>query len=217
MVFCYFSKRMVFGKGLIHSVLGLLMSSKELFLLLFIIPTIAIWIHIDLTAINLIYFIATELILAHVIYGGYVILKGQEKVNLLAYSLAFVVWLCLLLLFGKWADTITEWFISLIVIFLVALIFHFYSRTITRKKYVQELCNYKIYIEISGIILAWLGIVLTKLFQHDMTLGISNIILILIINYIIFFRRKAYDKLVPQLKKSRYLILKNSKFSLLNK
>ena len=72
---------MVFGKGLIHSVLGLLMSSKELFLQLFIIPTIAIWIHIDLTAINLIYFIATELILAHVIYGGSVILKGQEKLS----------------------------------------------------------------------------------------------------------------------------------------
>jgi hypothetical protein len=171
-----------------------IISARNIAIVLFLVPTIAMLIKVDFTILNLAYFFATELILIHSLYVGYLVLNEHAKVSYILTGLATGIWLILLILFSRGINDPVKWFAALMLVLVLGVLFQTYSSEIAKKKYVKEFCKYKVRTEMWSIILAWGALLLTKYFQEGIVIGIGNILVILAINYLIF-RHGAYKKL----------------------
>lgn len=171
-------------------------SSRLAFFFAFIISTISVTINLEFSLVNLLYLISTELIFAHVLFGGYVILRDQKNFSALLSWFGVLLWLCLMVLFTEWIDKPVRWFLALIIIFAIALVFHSYAMKVNKNKHIRELANRKLYVEICGIFFGWLGIALTKIVQKDLTLGLINLAVVIFVNYIILFKMRIYRKVI---------------------
>jgi len=168
--------------------------SKIFFVLLFLIPAVATLIGLEWTFLNIFFIIATQIILAHAIYAGYRVLKQQEKMNFIQYLLLGGIWIAMLVLFSDW-KTLDRWFISLILILGIGMLFNLYTKSVSKQYYIKEFCKGKTYVDLVGLALGICGVIFVKISQHYFVLGILNILIILIINYIVFFKIRLFDKL----------------------
>jgi len=171
-----------------------LIDSKIFFILLFLIPAIAFLIGLTWTLLNVLFVVATELILAHVVYVGYAVLRQQEKMNLVQYLLLGAVWLGMLIFFSEW-DSLTGWFLALIAIFILGLTFHGYTRKVSKQESLKEFCNGKFYVDLVGLFLGVCGVIFVRVFERDLLLGVLNLVAIIVVNYIIFFKIRLFDKI----------------------
>lgn len=169
-------------------------STKNIFLILFLVPTIAMLMKVDFTILNLLYFLAAELILIHSLYIGYLVLNEHAKMSYILMGLAAGVWLILLIFFSRGINDPVKWFAALLLVLVLGVLFQTYSAEITKKKYVKEFCKYKIRTEMWSIVLAWAALLLTKRFQESLVIGLGNIVVIIIVNYLIF-KHRAYKKI----------------------
>lgn len=135
--------------------------------------------------------ISSLLLVAHISYGGWFIMARYKKTDtfitiigiIIAASLAWMVF----------SIGTANWFWSLIVAFLSAILFHLHLRRRLNRVCLQEFCNYKIFIESYGVILCLGGFIFSLFFpQQDLLLGILNLLFVLRLNWLIFFKKKLY-------------------------
>jgi hypothetical protein len=171
-----------------------LTNSKILFIILFLIPAVAFLVGLEWTLINLLLVVATELTLAHAMYAGYIMLKQQEKMNFLQYSLLGSIWIVMLIFFSNW-ENITKWFFILIAVLVIGIVFNLYTKYASKQEHIKEFCKTKTYVDIVGLVLGICGVVFIKLAQKDLFLAIVNLGTIVFINYFVFFKIRLFDKL----------------------
>jgi hypothetical protein len=171
-----------------------LRDSKMFFILLFLIPAVAAFIGLEWTFLNVFFVIATQIILAHAIYAGYRVLKQQEKMNFIQYLLLGTIWIMMLVLFSDW-QTPRGWLLSLILILGVGILFNLYTKNISKQYHIKEFCKGKTYVDFVGLALGLCGVVFVKISQHYFILGVLNLLIIIAINYIVFFKIRLFDKL----------------------
>ncbi|MBP7057943.1 glycosyltransferase family 2 protein [Candidatus Gracilibacteria bacterium] len=139
------------------------------------------------------FIIASLLLSPHITYGGYFILSRLKKtdplVNLFGFCVAISQIFMLLNVFYP-----PYWLLGVIISFIFAILFHTRIKTLLSRICLQEFCNYKIFIEAYGIILSVLGIITYFLLPWIIpALGILNILFILRLNWLIFFKKRLYS------------------------
>ena len=136
--------------------------------------------------------ISTLLIFIHIIYAGCSIFKKEKHVDIFIFIVASLI--CgFLAVLVKTIPYPLLWFFCLQAIFFSAILFHCYYKSKTSQPYLKEFCNYKIYIEIYGIILSCVGILFYSLFHlHTAFLGALTLIFIIKLNYSIFKKKRIY-------------------------
>ena len=175
-----------------------MIQKNEFFIFLFIIPAVAFLIGLEWNLINVLFVIATELTLAHAIYVSYAVLKRQEKLNFIQYTLLGTIWIGMLLFFSEW-NTLLGWFLRLVVILFIGVIFHWYTVTWgSQSKTFKDFCKGKLYVDLVGLFLGICGVIFVKLSQRDLLLAILNLGIIILINYVIFFKLELFNKIGSQ-------------------
>lgn len=144
---------------------------------------------------SILYFIATELLMAHIIYGGYVIFQKQENIKIHNSLMAMIIWILTITLLPLTLNKPLLWFGSLQIIFMFAILFHLTSKNLTKKTELKKFCDYKINLEVGGVIFSITGVVLNLLFPENILIAVLNLIVIIYLNIKIFFLDKAYEKL----------------------
>lgn len=143
------------------------------------------------------FIISNALLIPHISYGGYFILSRFKKIDPLVMTAGTGVTVSLILMLMNTFNPV-YWFTSLAVAFVFAILFHLRIRSILTKVSLQEFCSYKIFIEAYGIILCLAGIfTITVLPFMIPALGILNIIFILRLNWLIFFKKRLYKLEYP--------------------
>lgn len=136
--------------------------------------------------------ISTLLVFTHILYGGYFLFKKESRIDVIVVTLSFLIYGCLFF-FVKVATRPFLWFFWLQIIFICAMALHLYYKSKLKDIYLQEFCNYKLYVEISGIILSALGMLLYRLFPRHLFILEALILASLIkFNLSIFMKKKLY-------------------------
>jgi hypothetical protein len=138
------------------------------------------------------FIISSALLIPHISYGGYCILSHFKRFDPLVTAAGTGVLLALVVFLFNILNPI-GWFVSLAIAFAFAILFHVRLRSVIPKVSLQEFCNYKIFIEAYGILLCLAGI-FTVTFLPFMipAIGILNVIFVLRLNWLIFFKKKLY-------------------------
>ena len=136
--------------------------------------------------------ISTALIIIHVLYGGYFLFKKEKRIDILVLFFASLIYICFIFLIYNINHPFL-WFLGLQALFVLAMPFHYYYRSKLTRIYLQEFCNYKLYIEIYAILLCFLGMALSLILPgHKIILGVLSLIFIIRLNILIFRKKKLY-------------------------
>jgi len=147
---------------------------------------------IGITISSLLFAISTVLIVIHVLYGGYFLYKKENRFDAIALFFAFLIFSCLLFIISNITRPLF-WFLGSLAVFSFAMPLHFYYRSRIKQVYLQEFCNYKLYIEVYAIILLSIGVIFYCFFpEHKSLLGALSLIFILRLNLLIFSKKKLY-------------------------
>ncbi len=145
-----------------------------------------------MTANDIIYIIASLLLVPHIAYGGYFIIKKLNKFDFIVLALGLAVAVSQVAMLLNVFRPV-DWFIWLVITFLFAVPFHTRIRMLADRISLQEFCNYKIYIEVYGIILSILGIgLITLLPTGNIIPGLLTVVFILRLNWLIFAKKDLY-------------------------
>lgn len=140
----------------------------------------------------LIFALCSLLICSHVLFAGHYILNKAENINLLIAVFAWTLYVLLLLL-NFYAGYPIFWFMILAVMFIWAASFHMYYKTRIAQVYLQEYCNYKIFLELGGVLLGAFGIIFIIIFpRHPHIIGLVTLIVITKLNLNIIKRKALY-------------------------
>jgi len=143
------------------------------------------------------FIISGALLIPHISYGGYFILSRFRRFDPLAMTAGAGVTVSLVLMLINTFNPI-YWFTSLAVAFVFAILFHLRIRSLLTKISLREYCNYKIFIEAYGILLCAAGIFTVTLLPFLVpAMGILNIVFILRLNWILLFKKRAYNLAYP--------------------
>lgn len=143
--------------------------------------------------------ISTFLLCIHIIYGGYYILKKENKINFILALLCGTIGLCLISLVVNIPQPLF-WIISLQSALFLAIFFHSLYKKRLSTIYLKEYCNYKIHIDIYGIVLGFLGLLFLTFFPSQTTVfSIISIYFILRLNFLILIKKKAYKMYYPDI------------------
>lgn len=162
-----------------------------IFLWLILVTLLFLKITINLSYV--LFGISTILIFSHVLYGGYFLFKKENRINTFVFFITLLIYICLIFLVQTIAYPFL-WFFWLQIMFLCAAVFHRYYKSKLIHVYLQEFCNYKLCIEIGGIILCFLGMVCYLIFpSYTVILGALTLIFIIRFNIFIFKKKKLYN------------------------
>ncbi len=170
----------------------ILMRSKTAFLCGALIPAIYTLFFFNFTLISFLYLISTELLLLHVIYGGYVVFRDHEK-HLPFYSgIGLIVWALVITILPMNINNPPYWFLSLLIIFIFALVYHWSARATTLNKNLKKLCAIKMKLEIRGILFSVICLFLSIKLGFDLILAWVNLVAIILTNVDLLFKTKVY-------------------------
>lgn len=157
-------------------------------------------IKIKMSGMDLLFFkISTFLLCAHILYGGYYLFKKERRINLPVLFFCAIIGLCLVFLIINTPKPFL-WIISLQAVFFFAMPLHLFYKKYLSDVYLQEFCNYKIYIEIYSIMLGFLGLLMLGFFpSQTILLSIITLCLILRLNFFIFCKKKLYKMHYPNI------------------
>lgn len=143
--------------------------------------------------VSLIYALTALLIFTHVVYAGFYVINQSRYLDPVIAALVVIIY-AVLALFAVSLNQPLYWFMWLGVVFVLALVFHSYYKGRSIEVYLQEFCNYKIYIEISGIICCFIGIAILNLVHPNrFVVPVLTLLCVLNMNYSIFIKRKLYQ------------------------
>ena len=177
------------GRIEIHTVL----SNRRFFYFIWIILFLLLLTNITAGLASILFGISSIMVYTHIFYGGYFLFKKEDHVNSAVFFLTALIYAGLIF-FVIQADRPFFWFLTLQLIFLSAIALHLYYKSKVTKVYLKEFCNYKIYIEITGIILNFLGMVFYLVLSvHPAVWAGLALISIIKFNLLIFRQKKLYD------------------------
>ena len=149
-----------------------------------------------MTAIQILLWISNLILLVNISYGAFFILVRYKKTDAFIATIAVMVPAALANMVLS-TGTI-NWYWSLIVAFLCAILFHLHIRRRLTSIYLQEYCNYKIFIETYGIILSVAGIIATLLLPPmELITAILMLAFIVRLTWLLLFKKKAYQMKYP--------------------
>jgi hypothetical protein len=162
------------------------------YILVWITLTAILAARLDGTATALVWSVASFLLHTHIVFAGYfTFMQDYARPGIRAFFLPALIGLVAMSWFAR-APLV--WLLSLALLFSFAVVFHSLLRGATAKIWFQEFCNYKIYIEISGITGALLGaIILLLLPGWSLALGIVTVLYTLSLNWKIFHTKRLYS------------------------
>jgi len=166
-------------------------SKRWFYAVLWIILSLCLAFRIEPNAFTILFSISTLLIYTHVLCAGYYIFKRENRANPATIFFVILVYFSLLM-FVFFMRIPFLWFMWLGTTFIFAFFFHLIYKANLAKEYLKEYCNYKLYIEIYGIILCFVGMMLSSYYRYYLLLAILNLFYILKINYTIIFKKKIY-------------------------
>ncbi len=139
-----------------------------------------------------IFSLCSLLICSHVLFAGHYILNKAGNIDLPVASLAWMLYIFLLLL-NFCIGYPMFWFMILSIMFLGAAGFHLYYKRRIQQVYLREYCNYKITLEIGGIFLGVFGIMFIFIFpNHQNIVGLLTFLVIAKLNLNILKRKDLY-------------------------
>lgn len=172
-------------------------SAWQFFVVLWIILFLVLLLGIKYLFSDIVFGLATVLIFTHVIYGGYFLFKKEGHVNDTVVILTAAIYTNLIFYTINTARPLV-WFIFMEGAFLFAIALHLYYRSRLRQTYLKEFCNYKVYVEITGMIFAALGIVFCLIFpSHREILALIVIAAIIKFNLTVLRKKKLYRIAYP--------------------
>ena len=140
----------------------------------------------------LVFLLCSLLIYSHVLYAGYYLFNKAANINLLIAVSAWILY-ALLALLNFCVNYPRLWFISLGIMFMSAASLHIYYRTRIKQVYLQEYCNYKIFLEVGGTFLSVVGILLLYIYpKYPYVAGLVTLIVIIKLNLNILKRKELY-------------------------
>ena len=173
----------------IHSVL----SNRLFFYIIWFILFFLLLSKITPNSVSIFFSISAILVYTHIFYGGYFLFKKENQIDFIVSFLAALIYAGLIF-FVMQINQPFFWFLSLQLIFLLAIWLHLYYKSKVSQIYLKEFCNYKIYVEITGIILNFLGMVFYSLFPvYKAVWGALVLISIVKFNIVIFKKKRLYD------------------------
>ncbi len=173
----------------IHSVL----SNRLFFYIIWFILFFLLLSKIAPSSVSILFGISAILVYTHIFYGGYYLFKKENQIDFIVSFLAALIYAGLIF-FVTQINQPLFWFLSLQLIFLSAIWLHLYYQSKVTQVYLKEFCNYKIYIEITGIILNFLRMVFCLLFPtHQAIWGALALIFIIKFNWLIFKKKRLYN------------------------
>ncbi len=151
-----------------------------------------------MNVLEVIFLVVTVLLVTHVVFAGYfvntyihTIANRRSRVILMFVELWCAVLLLALMYFMLHP---LYWTLTLLLFFVSAIIYHSYLKKITSEIELQEFCNYKIYIELCGVVVCFIGIFLLILFPTFIVdVAIFMTIILLYFNFQIFYKKKLYQ------------------------
>ncbi len=169
------------------------LTASALFVFLWLILTFLLFLKITINFSSALFGISTILIFTHVLYGGYFLLKRENQIDVSVFFLESLIYICLVFLVYNIVYPVL-WFFWVQVMFLCAMVFHSYYKSKLTQVYLKEFCNYKLYIEIYGIILCFLGMLFHAFFpSHTAILGTLSLIFVVGLNNAIFRKKRLYS------------------------
>jgi len=167
--------------------------SSMLTILLWLILAILLFARINISFHSIIFSISTILIFTHVLYAGYFIFSKKEKIDIYIILFFSIIYICLIFFIAN-VSNVFLWFFWLLMTFLCALPLHSYYKYKTKQTYLKEFCNYKLFIEICGILFSLLGMLLYYFFPNQLNiLAVITIVAIVSLNISIFNKKRIYN------------------------
>lgn len=172
---------------------SVLLSHPSFYIVIWFVLSFILVSRITFNVASILFGISTILVYTHIFYGGYFLFKKENQIDILVFSLVTLIYACLIF-FVRQINRPFYWFLCLQSIFLLAIWLHLYCRSKVTQIYLREFCNYKIYVEITGIILNFLGMVFYLFFPSCAAIwGALALIFIIKFNILIFKKKRLYS------------------------
>lgn len=166
-------------------------SSRWFYAMLWIILSACLAFKVESNIFSILFSISTFLIYTHVLYAGYYIFKSENRANPAIIFFTGLVYFSLAM-FVFFMPIPFLWFMWLGTMFIFAIFFHLIYKANAVKEYLKEYCNYKLYIEIYGIVLCFIGVMLSAYYNYYFLMAVLNLLYILKINHTIIFKKRLY-------------------------
>lgn len=177
------------GRIEIHSVL----LNLRFYYLIWIILFLLLLSDITKNFAYILFGLSSILVYTHIFYGGYLLFKKENHVDVVVLFLTALIYTSLMFLVLE-TDRPFFWFLYLQLTLSSAIALHLYYKSKVTKVYLKEFCNYKIYIEITSIILNFLGMAFSSFSSIPRAvLGVLTLTSIVKFNIVIFKRKRLYD------------------------
>lgn len=167
-------------------------TNPRFFYILWVILLLVLLLHINKSFSGIVLGVCSCLIFTHVLCGGYFLFKKENHVNDMVVFLTALIYINLIFHVSSIGAPI-RWFIFMQSAFICAILYHLYYKSRVSRLYLKEFCNYKIYVEIVGILFASFGLILYLLFPSSVDI-IALVVLLSIIkfNMTVLRRKRLY-------------------------
>jgi hypothetical protein len=170
-----------------------LTSSRFGYLLFWVVLVTSVVYQAQPTADWFIWALATVLMVSHMLYGGYFLLYRENTLSSAVLGLLIVLSAGLGMLVTSIGSPLL-WFFCVQALMTGAIIFHTYYRNTTQHVWLQEFCNYKIFIETYGFFGCIVGYALVFLFPSaTVWIGLFTLGMMVRLNWLIFVAKKLYQ------------------------